>query len=60
MPDRRGAKPAPEGGSGEDAARVQRNLMRIAHMFGEYRDDRLMREMCRLAIKFAQEGLIGG
>lgn len=41
-----------------DTARVQRDLLRVAHMFGEYRDDVLMRELCRLAIKCTQERLI--
>ncbi len=34
---------------------TQERLIRIAHMFGEHREDRLMRELCRLAIKCAQE-----
>lgn len=37
---------------------VQARLVRIAHMFAEHRDDPLMRELCRLAIKCAQERLI--
>ena len=38
------------GGGGEE-------LLRIAHMFAPYRDNDLMRELCRLAIKCAQEGI---
>ena len=32
-------------------------LLRIAHMFSPYRDNDLMRDLCRLAIKCAQEGI---
>lgn len=41
-----------------DTTRMQANLLRLAHMFNEHRADRLMRELCRLAIKCAQERLI--
>ncbi len=43
---------------GETAAagtRAPDELMRIAHMFVGYRDDPVMRELCRLAVKCAQE-----
>lgn len=39
---------------------VQGDLLRIAHMFGDFRDDPVMRELCRLAIKCAQERLLRG
>lgn len=39
---------------------TQQRLLRIAAMFTEYRDDELMRELCRLAIKSAKEGWVGG
>ncbi len=38
--------------------RIQRDLMAIAHMFVEYRDDPIMRSLCKLAIKCAREQLI--
>lgn len=41
-----------------ETAIIQENLLKVAHMFNDYRDDRLMRELCRLAIKCAQERLI--
>ncbi len=41
-----------------DAATMESKLLRVAHMFEEHRDDLNMRELCRLAIKVAQEGLI--
>ncbi len=41
-----------------DTTQVQANLIRVARMFHEFRDDPLMRELCRLAIKCAQERLI--
>ena len=37
----------------------QGRLVLLAQMFGEYRSDNLMRELCRLAIKCAREGLVG-
>ena len=37
---------------------VQRELLLIARMFVEYRDDPIMRELCRLAVKCSQEKLI--
>lgn len=62
-------KPASRGGTsakarqarsaGADAALVQRRLVMLAHMFGEFKDDPIMRKLCRLAIKCAKEGLIG-
>jgi hypothetical protein len=39
---------------------TQQRLLRVAVMFSEYRDDELMRELCRLAIKSAKEGWVGG
>ncbi len=39
----------------EDSIVIQANLMRLAHMFEPYRDDALMRELLRLAIRSAQE-----
>jgi hypothetical protein len=33
-------------------------LLRIAHMFAPHRRDELMRELCRLAVKCAQEGAV--
>jgi hypothetical protein len=47
-----------EAGSVKSEVQVQRELLVIAHMFVEYRDDPIMRELCRLAVKCAQEGLI--
>ena len=41
-----------------DTVVVQENLLRLAKMFQPYRDDELMRELCRLAIKCVQERLI--
>jgi flagellar biosynthesis regulator FlbT len=46
--------------SEEDDQAVQRNLRRIAHMFAGFRDDEIMRELCRLAVKGARERLISG
>lgn len=43
-----------------ETALVQESLLKIAHMFNDHRDDRVMRELCRLAIKCAQERLISG
>ncbi len=37
---------------------MQENLLRVAHMFSEFREDPYMRELCRLAIKITQERLI--
>lgn len=42
-----------------DTVVVQRRLVMLASMFGEYRDDPVMRQLCRLAITCAKEGLIG-
>lgn len=39
---------------------TQKDLRRIAHMFSAYRDDPVMREICRFAIKCAQERWIRG
>ena len=41
-----------------DTVVVQKRLVSLAHMFNEHRDNPLMRELCRLAIKCAQERLI--
>ena len=41
-----------------DKEMLQHDLQRIAHMFSPYRDDPVMRDLCRLAIKCAQERLI--
>lgn len=43
----------------EDRA-VRTNLLRIARMFADFRDDAIMRELCRLAVTCAQERLIRG
>lgn len=40
--------------------RLNASLRRLAHMFDPYRDDPLMRDLCRLAIKCVQEGLTHG
>lgn len=53
--ERRSAPPA-DGDDGDVS--MERDLRRIAHMFSAYRDDPLMRELCRLAIKCTQERLI--
>ena len=45
---------------GDDGMSMERDLRRIAHMFSAHRDEPLMRELCRLAIKCAQERLIRG
>lgn len=37
---------------------VHDRLLRLAHMFNDHRGDPLMRELCRLAIKCAQERLM--
>lgn len=39
---------------------VNARLLRLAHMFDPHRDNPLMRELCRLAIKCAREGLTHG
>ena len=59
------ANPAPnagEGGSGHavapDTAIIQNRLLRLAYMFNEHKNDPLMRELCRLAIKCTQEGIV--
>lgn len=41
-----------------DSIIIQGHLMKIAHMFNDHRNDPIMRELCRLAIKCAQERLI--
>ncbi len=46
--------------SEEDDQAVRTNLLRIARMFAKFRDDAIMRELCRLAVKCAQERLIRG
>ncbi len=43
-----------------DPQEIEKNLVRIAHMFAPHRDDALMRDICRLAVKCAQEGLTRG
>lgn len=43
-----------------DPAVAKARLMKLAGMFGEHKNDQLMRELLRLAIKCAQEGWIGG
>lgn len=59
------ANPAPAGGgdgSGHavapDTAIIQNRLLRLAYMFNEHKNDPLMRELCRLAIKCTQEGIV--
>lgn len=44
--------------SKSDSVIVQESLLRLARMFNEHRENPLMRELCRLAIKSAQERLI--
>ncbi len=44
----------------EPDSQIQLALMTIGHMFVEYRDDPIMRDLCRLAMKCAQERLIHG
>lgn len=44
----------------ENNKRVEQELLRVAEMFSPHREDPLMRELCRLAVKCAQEGWIGG
>lgn len=53
-----GAKPSGKGqaGDAESAASVEADLRRVARMFLPYRDDALMRELCRLAVRSVQEG----
>ena len=38
---------------------IAARLQQLAKMFAEYKSDPLMREVCRLAIKCAKEGLTG-
>lgn len=47
-----------DAGPAKSDTQVQRELLVIARMFVEYRDDPIMRELCRLAVKCAQERLI--
>ena len=53
---------ADAGGTGREPGpndtQVRQELMLIARMFAEYREDPVMREFCRLAVKCAQEGVI--
>ncbi len=42
-------------GTMRDTRAIQGELARIAHMFAPHRDDPVMRELCRLAVKCAQE-----
>ncbi len=46
---------ADEGDAAKSDTRAQGDLMRLARMFVAYRDDPVMRELCRLAVKCAQE-----
>ncbi len=39
---------------------TQQRLLRVAVMFSDYKEDELMRELCRLAIRSAKEGWVGG
>ena len=55
MADARGGR---QQAAGDGVSQIDKDLARIARMFGDYRDDRLMRELCRLAVKCAQERLI--
>ncbi len=43
---------------GADTQEIERELLRIARMFAPYRENALMRDLCRLAVKCAQEGLV--
>ncbi len=43
-----------------DPQEIAKNLLRLAHMFVPHRDDALMRDICRLAVKCVQEGLARG
>lgn len=43
-----------------DNERVEKNLLRVANMFIPHRNDPVMRELCRLAVKCVREGWIGG
>ena len=56
----RDIEPEVEESAKSDTVIVQEQLLRLAHMFNPYRDVPLMRELCRLAIKCAQERLIRG
>lgn len=38
---------------------MEKAFLRIAHMFSPYREDPIMRELCRLAVKSVREGWIG-
>ena len=40
-----------------DTVVMHERLAVLAHMFAQYRDDKIMRELCRLAIVCAQERL---
>ncbi|MCC8190569.1 MAG: hypothetical protein LIP77_08050 [Planctomycetes bacterium] len=50
----------PASPSRNETAALQAALQKIAHMFADHRDDPLMRELCRLAIQCAREGVLGG
>ncbi len=45
----------PDAETAKSGAGTQDELMRLARMFVAYRDDPIMRELCRLAVKCAQE-----
>jgi hypothetical protein len=47
-----------EKSSEQSDAHIQRELMTVAHMFVEYRDDPIMRNLCKLAMKCTREQLI--
>lgn len=47
-----------EAGDKSDSVIMQEQLLRLAHMFEPFKEDPLMRELCRLAIRCAQERLI--
>lgn len=53
-----GQKENEKGKGNSDSVIIQGHLVKIAHMFNDYRDDPLMRELCRLAIKCAKERLL--
>lgn len=46
------------GATPSDSVLLQERLVRVARMFNDHRDDPLMRELCRLSIKYAKEGLV--
>lgn len=52
--------PSPGMSEEELAAHIEDGLHRIAHMFLPFREDQVMRELCRLAVKSVQERWIRG